>query len=93
MNAGVDILLELVAQRAERDPENLRRMGAVAEAMIERVENEIALDVGDGAPDECARHRFGLFRRAGCRIARQRAEAFAVRRANGVGPDLDIRRK
>src|SRR3977135_1905318 len=57
------ILVELVAQRADRDAENVGGAGAVAEAVLERLENEIALDVGDGAADQRARHRLGGERR------------------------------
>ena len=44
-------------------------MGAVAEAMLERFQDEIALDLGDGAADQRARHLLGgecgMRRRAG----------------------------
>ena len=34
-------------------------MGAVAEAMLQRLENKITLDIRYSAPDKCARHLFG----------------------------------
>src|SRR5215510_7625240 len=46
------VFVELVAQRADRDAEDVGRMGAVAEAVLERLEDEVALDIGDGAADE-----------------------------------------
>jgi hypothetical protein len=45
------VLAQLVAQRADGDAENVGRVRAVAEAMAERVEYEIAFDVGDSAAD------------------------------------------
>jgi hypothetical protein len=44
-------LLELVAQRADRDAEDVVGVGAVAEAMMQGAEDEVALNIGDGAPD------------------------------------------
>src|SRR4051812_6246827 len=53
-HAGGRIFVELVAQRADRDAEDVRRVGAVAEAVLERLQDQVALDVGDGAADERA---------------------------------------
>src|SRR5580698_6099525 len=55
MKSRLAVFAELVPQGADRNTEDVRRMRAVAEAMIERVENEIALDIGDRASDEPAR--------------------------------------
>src|SRR6202023_3705050 len=58
-DAGRRIFVELVAQGADRDAEDVGGMRAVAEAVLERLEDEVALDVGDRAADERARDRFG----------------------------------
>src|SRR5262245_6052414 len=58
-HAVAGIFVELVAQRADRNAENVRGVGAVAQAMLERLEDQVALDVGDGAADQRARHGFG----------------------------------
>src|SRR5579883_21578 len=75
--AVLAVLLQLVAQRADGDAEDGRRMRAVAEAMLQGLEYEIALDGGDGAADERARARAGL---AGLRLCR--------RQHHRLGPDL-----
>src|SRR5262245_48693247 len=54
-HAIVGIFVELVAQRTDRDAEDVGGMRAVAEAVFERLEDQIALDVGDGAADQRAR--------------------------------------
>src|ERR1700693_5058180 len=48
-HAGRRIFIELVAQRADRDAEDVRRMSAVAEAVLERLEDQVALDLRHGA--------------------------------------------
>jgi hypothetical protein len=53
-HAFVGILLQLVAQRADRDAEDVGGMRAVAEAVVERVEDQSLLDLGDGAADQRA---------------------------------------
>src|ERR1700710_1278306 len=40
--SAVGIFVQLVAQRADRDAEDVRRMGAIAEAMLQRFQDEIA---------------------------------------------------
>src|SRR5882757_6565266 len=50
-DAFLAVLLQLVAQRADRDAEDGRGVGAVAEAVLQRVDDEVALDLGDGAAD------------------------------------------
>src|SRR4051794_18922496 len=52
--AAVGIFVQLVAQRADRDAENVGGMGAVAQAMFQRLQDQIALDIGDGAADQRA---------------------------------------
>src|SRR5215813_11831599 len=61
-DAGGGIFVELVAQRADRDAEDVGRVGAVAETVLERLQDQLALNVGDGAADQRAgdglrRHR------------------------------------
>ena len=46
------ILVELVAQRTDRDAKNIGGMGAVAETMLQRLQDQVALDFGHGAPDQ-----------------------------------------
>src|SRR5262245_4208330 len=50
------IFVELVAQRADRDAEDVGGVRAVAETVLERLQNEITLDVSDGATDQRPRH-------------------------------------
>src|SRR5687767_14113285 len=60
-NARLRIIPQLVAQGADGDAENIGRVGAVAQAMIERVEDEVALYIRDRTADQVARggHRGG----------------------------------
>src|SRR3984893_11935593 len=53
------IFVELVAQGADRDAQDVGRVGAVAEAVLECFEDQVALDVGDGAAHERARPLLG----------------------------------
>src|SRR6185437_3225350 len=53
------IFVELVAQRANGDAEDVGGVRAVAEAVLERLQDEVALDLGDGAADEVARDLLG----------------------------------
>src|SRR3712207_6939224 len=46
--------LQLVPQGADRDAEDIGGVGAVAEAVLQRVEDQLLLDVGDGPADEAA---------------------------------------
>src|SRR6266851_5405757 len=83
-NAFLAIELQLVAQRADRDAENGRGMGAIAEAMLQRLDDEVAKHIGDGAADQ--------------RAARLRAHAlcFAVlagRQHDGVRAELAAARQ
>ena len=49
------IFIQLVAQSADRDAENVGRMGAVAEAVFQRLQDEIAFHIGYGAADALRR--------------------------------------
>ena len=51
-HAFLPVLLQLVAQGADRDAEDVGGVGAVAEAMLQGLEDQVALDIGDGAADE-----------------------------------------
>src|SRR3984893_3616680 len=53
------IFVELVAQGADRDAEDVGRVGAVAEAVLERLQDEVAFHVGDRAADQRPRHLLG----------------------------------
>src|ERR1035437_8028590 len=44
------IFVELVAQRADRDAEDIGRMGAVAEAVLERLQDQVTLDLATVRP-------------------------------------------
>ena len=63
-------------------------MGAVAEAVLERLQDEVALDVRDGAADQRARHLLGDQRGMGDRRRLRLVEPHAVGREDGVGADL-----
>src|SRR5205814_5386903 len=77
-DAFLAVELQLVAQCADRDAENGRGMGAVAEAMLQRLDDEVALDIGDGAADQGAARRAVM---AGIAL-------LARRQHDGVGADL-----
>ena len=53
-NAGFHVFVQLVAQGADRDAQDPRRMGPVAEAEGEGVEDQVTLHIGDGPADENA---------------------------------------
>ena len=46
------VFVEFVPQRADRDAENPGGMGPVATAVPQRLQDQFALDIGDGTPDE-----------------------------------------
>jgi hypothetical protein len=48
---GVAVLLELVPQRPDRDAEDGRGVGAVAERVLQGVDDQVALDLGEAAAD------------------------------------------
>jgi hypothetical protein len=50
------IFVELIAQRADGNAKDVCSMGAIAEALFERLQDQVPFDVGDGATDERA-HR------------------------------------
>ncbi len=88
-HALVRIFVELVAQRPDRDAEDVGGVGAVAEAVLERLDDEVALDIGDGASDQRPCHGLGRERRMrhGRRVLGV-AQAQAVGREDAVGADL-----
>src|SRR5271155_5400824 len=55
LQARIAIFAQLVAQRADRNAEDVGGVRAVAQTMIERIQNEIALDIGDRTSNEAAR--------------------------------------
>src|SRR5262245_54063262 len=55
LNPGIGILAKFIPQCTDRNAQDVGGVRAVAEAMIERIEDEIALDIGDRASDEGAR--------------------------------------
>ena len=88
-DAAVGIFVQLVAQRADRDAEDVGSVGPIAEAMLERLQDQVAFDIGDGAADQGARHLLGGkggvghgWRGLG------EVEPVAVRRQDGFGSDL-----
>ena len=79
------IFVELVAQRPDRDAENVGGMRAVAEAMPQRLKDQVSLDFGHRTADEVAGDLLG---RHGCLRRNVRTaclvEARAIRRKNTV---------
>jgi len=53
------IFIELVAQRTDRDAENVCGMGTVAKAVLERLKDQAALDFGHCAANQIAGDLFG----------------------------------
>src|SRR6185436_7107910 len=53
------IFVEFVAQGADRNAEDIGGVGAVAQAVFERFQDEIALDVSDSAAHKRPRHLLG----------------------------------
>src|SRR5215212_2660290 len=86
--AGRGVFAELVAQRADRDAEDLRGMRAVAEAVVERIEDEVLLDLGDGASDERTGDGLRGPRRTGRWIGGGGPERLAFRGADSIDVDL-----
>src|SRR3954449_12936889 len=86
--AGRRVLAELVAQRADRDAEDLRGVRAVAEAVVERNEDEVLLDLRDGASDERTGDGLRGPRRTGRWIGGGGPERLAFRGADGIDVDL-----
>src|SRR5215217_3316693 len=82
------VFAELVAQRADRDAEDLRGMRAIAEAVVERIEDEILLDLRDGASDERAGDGLRGPRRTRRGIEGGGPERLAFRRADSIDVDL-----
>ena len=80
----VAVFAQLVAQGADRDAEDGRRMGAVAERVAQRVDDQVALDLGHGAADQAA-GRAGRRPRCG-------AAAAALAAGSSIASALDRRR-
>ena len=59
--------LQLVAQGADRDAEDVGGVGAVAEAMVQRLDDQVALHLGHRAADQAARARRTAAAAATCR--------------------------
>ena len=83
--ALVGILLQLVAQRADRNAENVRGVRPVAQAMRQRLEDEILFDVRNRASNQRARSDLAGFDRSAYIVTPNRC---AIRRADRIGADL-----
>src|SRR6516162_7029837 len=57
--AAIGIFIQLVAQRADGDAEDVGGVRPVAEAMLQGLEDQVALHVGARASDQRPRHLFG----------------------------------
>src|SRR6185437_3466522 len=60
-HAGLGVFSELVPQGTDGNAEDIRRVRAVAEAMVERIQDEIAFDVRHRASDQGAGGGGGRF--------------------------------
>ena len=79
------IFIELVAQRTDRDAENVCGMGTVAKAVLERLKDQVALDFGHCAANQIAGDLFGGHSRMGGNVGAVRlAEPRAIWRQNVV---------
>src|SRR5436305_9198280 len=58
LHALIGISVQLVAQRADRDAEDVRRVRTVAAAVLQGLENQFALDIRDRPSDERCRTIF-----------------------------------
>src|SRR4026208_1038587 len=90
-DAGLRVLPQLVPQRAYGNAENVRGVSPVAKAMVERIENEIALNIGNRAPNErasCDGGGFGGDRNGISGTVRARLEASAVGQPDRFGRGL-----
>ena len=52
LRAFILILVELVAQRADGDPEDIGRMSPVTKTMLQRVDNHVSFNIGNRASDQ-----------------------------------------
>src|SRR3954453_8925077 len=87
--SAVGVFVQLVAQSADRNAQDVGGVGPIAQAMLQGLQNEIALHVGHGASDQSAGYLFGGeggvrhgWYGFGC------VEPLAIRRQNGVDADL-----
>src|SRR5579871_3414288 len=58
-HAAVGIFVQLVAQRADGDAEDVGGVRPVAEAMLQRLKDQVALHIRNRAPDQRPRHLLG----------------------------------
>src|SRR3546814_3020932 len=56
-HAFLAVLLQLVAEGPYRNAEDVRRVGPVAETVLQRLDDEIALDLRDRLADQAAGYR------------------------------------
>ncbi len=82
------ILLQLVSERADGDAEDGCRMGAVAQAMAEGVDDQLALDVGHRAADQADGGGAAAGRRGRRALAGRPGGALAHRQPERLGLDL-----
>src|SRR5262245_9909762 len=88
------VFVQLVAQGSDRNAQNICRMGAVAETVLERFQDQVALDFGHGAANEIAGDLFGRHDRMGGEIGASRLiEPRTVRGKNPVNADFDAGRE
>src|SRR5262245_47870540 len=90
-DASLRVFPELVSESADGDAEDIRRMRAVPETMIERIENKIALDVRNRPSHQRARRNgrgFGDRNRIVVRAQRYRLKPRAIRQPDRFGSDL-----
>ena len=57
------VLFQLVAQRSDRDAEDVGGMCAVAEAVFERLDDQLLFDIGDRPSHETELRIFAVFSR------------------------------
>src|SRR5215470_14070994 len=84
------VFIELVTQGPDRNAEDVGRMRAVAETMLEGLEDEVALHIRNGASDQRAGDLLGCERRVGHRrrLRSRIVETGAVRREDRLRADL-----
>lgn len=92
-DAGFIVFLELVAQRPDRNSQNGRCMRSIAEAVLQRIDDQVLFHFRDGLADEgaadCFGGRHGRHRRAGMGIGR--GQRLAVGQSDGVFVDFRTR--
>jgi hypothetical protein len=66
------VFVEFIPQRADRNAENIGCVRTVAEAVLERFQDQIALDFRHGAPDEVAGNLLSGDCRMSCEVCAPR---------------------